>query len=44
MIKCKDCNNYNQDDVYTKNGYCELWEVHVKENDSCPDYKEEEDG
>lgn len=42
MIKCKNCNNYNQDDTYPENGYCQLWEIYVKEIDSCDDFEEEE--
>lgn len=42
MNKCKDCNNYDDSRSYPDTGYCELYDLYVKEdNEGCEDWEEQ---
>ena len=34
---CKGCDNYCE--TFPGHGYCRLWDMYVKQDDDCDDYK-----
>ena len=43
MEKCKECIHYDDSNSYKDTGYCHLYDLYVRENNSsCDDFEETE--
>lgn len=38
MDKCKNCLWYKE--TFKETGYCNMWDMYMKETDTCEDFKE----